>query len=94
MFHFVLHAVPKEPTADTAGAYVSCWIDFRERDGAELLARHYIEETGWTPGEVEEERWVEEATYAGTPELRYFREAAQDGASFVFHRYPPEEGAG
>lgn len=94
MFHFVLHAIPKQAEQDTAGAYVSCWIDFRHREGAELLARHYVEESGWTPGEIEEARWVEESDYAGAPELQYFLEAKQDGASLVFHRYPPEEGVG
>ena len=90
MFHFVLHAVPNEPMPDTAGAYVSCWIDFRQRDGAELLARHYVEQSGWTPGEIEEAHWVDEARYAGTPELCYFREAMEDGACLVFHRSPHE----
>jgi hypothetical protein len=90
VFHFVFHAVPKEPMPDTAGAYVSCWIDFRQRDGAELLARFYVEQSGWIPGEVEEATWVEEDRYEGTPELQYVREARQDGASFVFHCHPDE----
>ena len=92
VFHFTLHAVPKDPTPERAGAYVSCWIDFQLRDGAELLARHYLEKDGWTPGKLEgEARWCEEEHYAGTAELQYFREAEEFGACFVYHSYPLED---
>jgi hypothetical protein len=92
MFFFNITAGPKpgdERTADAGGAYVNCWVNFQIEDGAELLARFYIEEAGWLPAETEEARWVEEEDYEDEPELlQYFREAEQDGASFVFYSWP------
>jgi hypothetical protein len=94
MFWFMIGATrtsDAEPFLEAA--YVSCWINFPIRDGAEILARHYIEKLGWVPGTIEEARWVEEIDYAGRTELRFFKEAVQDGASFNFHTFPPGESA-
>ena len=91
MYWFLIHATPPRPSAHSGGAYVTCWINFALQDGAELLAKHYISEAGWTPGDVEEVQIVERDHYAGEPELQYFDEAAKDGASFVFHTYPLDD---
>lgn len=92
MHYFLIRAKPKpdnQEGKELAGAYVNCWIDFALSDGAELLARHYIEEAGWIPGVKEDERWVEEEDFKDDAELLgYFREAAEDGASFVFNSWP------
>ncbi|PSB14960.1 hypothetical protein C7B61_18955 [filamentous cyanobacterium CCP1] len=92
MHFFTIHATPDPESehAETAGgAYANCWIDFKQRDGAEVLARYYIEESDWIPDTIEEEDWVEEADYADDPEvLSYFQEAKEDGMCIVFHVYP------
>jgi hypothetical protein len=90
MWQFTIHARPLEASPDTAGAYVSCWVESSLRDGAEVLACHYLAEEGWIPGEIENVRRCEESDYAGSPELKDFREAAEDGACFVYHCYPHE----
>ncbi|WP_416666697.1 hypothetical protein [Egbenema bharatensis] len=92
MHFFTIHAIPDPESehAETAGgAYANCWIDFKQRDGAEVLARYYIEESGWISEAIEEEDWVEEKDYADNPEvLEYFQEAREDGMCIVFHVYP------
>ena len=96
MYFFNILAAPKpgtEQAEDAGGAYVNCWINFPLEDGAELLARFYIGEAGWEPGEKVDQRWVEEEDYADEPEwMQYFREAEEDGASFVFYSWPIDEG--
>ncbi len=97
MFWFMICATRKsgaETLAEAPEAYVSCWINFAIREGAELLARHYIDKAGWTPGAIEDACWVEEDDHAGRPELQYFREAAKDGASLVFHTFPADDAPG
>jgi hypothetical protein len=91
MHYFVIESTPapnNEQEQGVGGAYVSCWINFTLADGAELLARYYIEKDGWIPGEVHERKWVEKDDYQDNPEhLQYYLEAEADGASFVFHSW-------
>ncbi len=97
MYLFVIHAKPRpgaqlDPEAQgAAGAYASCWIDFKQKDGAQVLASHYVEEAGFNPVSVDESHYVEEDGYKGTPEHKYFVEAMETGLSLVFHLYPDEE---
>jgi hypothetical protein len=91
MWFFTIRALPKPETLlaqETGGAYVSCWVDFQLQDGAELLARHYIEQAGWLTEEVEDAAWVMGDDYADDPKnVLYYSEAESDGASFVFHEW-------
>jgi len=55
MYLFTLTATPHADNEEHAGfecADVSAWIDFVEPAGAEELARFYIREAGWTPGDL------------------------------------------
>lgn len=73
------------------GAYVNCWIDFPQEDGAEMLARHYITQAGWLPGKLEECGLVSEEQYHDEAEpLAYFREAKESGVSLAFYCWPNE----
>ncbi len=86
----MISATPKPGTQvpeGVTGAYVAAWIDFKRRDGAELLARHYIEQAGWSVESVEKVLYSEESDYAGTPEMTYFRQAQAAGASFFFETF-------
>jgi hypothetical protein len=91
MWFFTIRALPKPETQlalETGGAYVSCWVDFQLEDGAELLAKHYIEQAGWLPEEIEDAAWVAGDDYADDPKnALYYSEAENDGASFVFHEW-------
>lgn len=100
MYYFVIHAVldPNQehhPDAEGAGgAFVSCWIDFKDHEGAEVLARHYIARVGWIPKDLDPEltRCPERSDYSdGEPGLQYFDEAAETGSCFSFALYPPSD---
>lgn len=94
MFTFRFHALPnpdaeRDPAAEGAiGAYAVVWIDFRDQDGAEILARHYVTAAGWIPGELEEVRCPELDDYAADDVLRsYFNQACEYGYCVSFHLY-------
>jgi hypothetical protein len=89
MWFMTIRAVPKPDSQlalERAVAYVSCWIDFQLQDGAELLARHYIEQAGWLPEEVEDAVWVVGDDYEGDQKnALFYSEAESEGAALVFH---------
>lgn len=92
MWFFNIEATPKPDTEQAGklgGAYINCWINSQLQDGAELLAKFYIEEAGWTPKQIEDSVWVEKEDYTdGAENLKYYLEAEEEGASFVFHHWP------
>jgi hypothetical protein len=91
MWYFLIRASPKPGTElakEAGGAYINCWVNFQLEEGAEYLAKFYIEQAGWKPEETEESNWVERESYEDYPEnLQYFLEAEADGASFVFNEW-------
>jgi len=100
MYYFVIHSLPG-PDADlpteargAAGAYVRCWIDFKDLDGAAALARHYIAGAGWIPEEPDPEqtRCREREDYLDDElGLQYFDEAVETGVCLSFHVYPADD---
>jgi hypothetical protein len=100
MYVITLEVEPKPGTpqaADTGGAYAVCWINFQLQDGAELLAKYYVEQGGWTPKNVDQVSWVEEGHYdkevkgEEREELKqYYAEAEEDGVCVVFYQWPPD----
>ena len=90
LHYFRIHANPSPGSRHRrrGGVYVSCWIDFPLREGALVLAKYYVRQEGWRVRSVQDQRWVTRRQYARSPELKYYDEAAADGASFVFHTYP------
>ena len=98
MWFLTIRAVPKpdsQPALEPAVAYVSCWINFQLQDGAELLARHYIDQAGWLPEEVEDAVWVVGDDYDDDQKnALYYSEAETEGVTLVFHEWssPGERG--
>ncbi|HEX5009452.1 MAG TPA: hypothetical protein VFY71_03550 [Planctomycetota bacterium] len=88
LHYFVIYSVKAAaPSRRREGAYVCCWIDFPIQDGALHLAKFYIRQAGYRPRTVQERTWIE--PWEQSPKVaKYFREAKEDGASFVFERYP------
>ena len=93
MWYFVLKVSPKPKTqhaTEAAGAFVNCWIDFREQEGAEHLAKFYLSQEGWDYEETQEAVWVEKATYDPDSEgMQHFLEAEANSACFVVNQWPP-----
>ena len=92
MWYFVLKVSPKPETehaTKAGGAFVNCWIDFREQEGAEHLAKFYLTQDGWDYEETQEVAWVDRATYDPDSDgLRYFIEAEANSTSFVVNTWP------
>jgi hypothetical protein len=91
---FVIHAVPRKSGAThpvSSGAYVSCWVNFRLYEGALELAKFYVKAEGWSVRAVESHVWINGPKHAPRGTVRYYREALQCGASFVFHQYAKDE---
>jgi hypothetical protein len=93
MWYFVLKVSPKPKTQlaiEAAGAFVNCWIDFREQEGAEQLAKFYLTQEGWDFEETQEATWVDRTTYDPDSEgMGYFLEAEANSSCFVVHQWPP-----
>ena len=95
MFYFRIQATPK-PDSNHAkdgvgGAEVSVWINFPHDEGAEVLARYYIEDGGWISGRIMETIPTSLDDYPPDHHSRKFvEEAIENGGSFVFHRWPSD----
>jgi hypothetical protein len=92
VFFFTFEATPapdSEFSDSVGGAFVNCWVNFKRADGAELLARFYIEETGWLVGAMTESFVVNGDSYSDDPEtMENYLEAEQNGISMVFYEWP------
>ena len=92
MWYFVLKVSPKPEThlvTEFGGAFVNCWIDFKEREGAEHLTKFYVSQEGWQYEETQEAAWVESSTYdTDSKGMEYFLEAEANGTCFVIHTWP------
>jgi hypothetical protein len=92
MWYFVIRASPKPNTKqakESGGAYVSCWINFLIEDGAEHLARFYLDQAGWKVENIDEARWVVREGYdEASGALPFYSEAERDGASLVINEWP------
>ena len=93
MFLFNIELIPKPGSAQAekfGGAYALCLIDFALKDGAEVLARYYLEQDDWQPLQTESARMVTREEYEKdhSQSLEYYDEAASDGACFVYHSWP------
>jgi hypothetical protein len=87
-----LFTIAIEPSANlenpeiASGAYAACWINFKLEDGAEILARYYLEQAGWISGEIKQTAWVDKEDCLDTPTLlQSYEEAEADGACFLFY---------
>lgn len=91
MWYFLIKVSPKPNTKlarEAGGAYVNCWINFGEEEGAEHLAKFYLEQEGWVHEETQERNWVEEEEYTDEPEgMQNFKEAEVNSTSFVAHQW-------
>lgn len=84
--------VENEEYAKFECADVSAWINFVEPAGAEELARFYIRESGWTPGDtLSFYEIVEEAIEEGDEALEFIKEAREFGHSLLIEAWEEED---
>lgn len=66
---YLVIAAAQDPTYDHqeeyGGAHVGCWIKNQTETNARLIAKGWIEESGWVALSVEEQHPVTADTYAG-----------------------------
>jgi hypothetical protein len=75
---------------DIGGAYVNCYIQFRDYDAAEKLARLLLRERGWTP-EKRTDAWeLRKSKLKTKKERQYYAEALKYGYTLVFHMWPKD----
>ncbi len=73
--------------SDVAGAYVNCWINFKDYEAAEKLARILIGEQGWIPENKTSESRVKRKSLTRKKQKQYYSEAIKYGYSLVFHMW-------
>jgi hypothetical protein len=73
---------------DVGGAYVNCWINFKDYDAAEKLAKLLIRESGWIPEKKTEVSRVAKKSLKKKKDKQYYSEAIKYGYTLVFHMWP------
>jgi hypothetical protein len=78
MWYFMIKASPKPNTGkDAGGAYANCWINFPIQDGAEHLAKFYLEKEGWLHEKTQDAKWVERRDYDDDPQKEQYVSEAE-----------------
>lgn len=75
---------------DVGGAYVNCYIQFKDYDAAEKLAKLLIREQGWIPEKLTEAWELRKSRLKTKKEKQYYAEALKYGYSLVFHMWPKD----
>jgi hypothetical protein len=92
LFTFRSRVNPKSRQAkrlgDVGGAYVNCWINFKDCDAAEKLAKLLIREQGWIPEIKTEESSIAKKPLKKKKDKQYYAEAIKHGYTLVFHMWP------
>ena|SRR3712207_1313135 len=96
MYLFTIRARinPKSETAerlpDIAGAYVNCWIQFKDFEAAEKLAKLLIREQGWIPEQRTDASIIQKKGLKTKKDKQFYSEAIQYGYTLVFHMWPKD----
>ena len=70
------------------GAYVNCYISFKDFDAAEKLANLLIRDEGWTPEERTDVWKIQKSKLRTKQDKQYYSEALKYGYCLVFHTWP------
>jgi hypothetical protein len=73
---------------DVGGAYVSCYIQFKDYDAAEKLAKLLIRERGWIPEKMTGAWVIRKSKLKKKKEKQFYAEALRYGYSLVFNMWP------
>jgi hypothetical protein len=88
LFTYRARVNPKSETAakylDFGGAYVSCYISFKDYEGADALAKFYIRDEGWIPEKKVDESKVQKKWCKKKLDKQLYSEAIKYGYSMIF----------
>jgi len=90
MIYLRFEAMPSQEVADrdgVAGAFVNCWVRTQDIAEAEVYARHWIHDHGWTIVALEETRVIPSEQQTGGTDAEHIREAQEQGGSMVLHQW-------
>ena len=77
-----------ERFSNVGGAYVSCYISFKDFDAAEKLAKLLLRDEGWVPEERTEAWRIQKRLLKTKKDKQYYAEAIKYGYCLVFHMWP------
>jgi hypothetical protein len=75
-----------------AGAYVNCYISFKDLNAAEKLAKLLIRDEGWTPEKRTDVWKLRKANLRTKKDKQYYSEALKYGYCLVFQTWPKGRG--
>ncbi|HQR06527.1 MAG TPA: hypothetical protein PLN21_06880 [Gemmatales bacterium] len=78
---------PKSLSKDIGGAYVTCWINYKDYQGALVLSYHYCDEEGWVAETLMEVKSVNRKELKKKANKQYYAEAVKYGYSLVFYTW-------
>jgi hypothetical protein len=94
LFTFRSRIKPNSEAAQTfrnvGGAYVNCWINFKDYEAAEKLARLLLRESGWIPEKKTDESVIQKRYLKKKKDLQYYSEALKYGYTLVFNMWPKD----
>ena len=69
---------------------MNCWINFKDFEAAEKLAKLLIRESGWIPEIKTGESKVQKKSLKKKSDKQYYAEAIQYGYLLIFHQWPKD----
>lgn len=96
MYLITIHSriKPNSKTAerfpDVGGAYVNVWIQFKDFEAAEKLAKLLIRERGWIPVKTTEASVISRKGLKTKKDRQFYAEAIRYGYTLVFHMWPKD----
>ena len=93
MFLFTIKAtinprsLDRKRLPEIGGAYVNCYISFKDFEVAEQLARLLIRKRGWTPAKKSEAWKLQRSKMRTKKQKQYYEEAIKFGYCLVFHMW-------
>lgn len=75
---------------DFGGAYINCYISFKDAEAAEKLAKILIRERGWIPGKLKDGWKIQKRKLKTKRDKQYYAEAIKYGYTLVFHLWPKD----
>jgi hypothetical protein len=92
LFTVISKVNPKAKTAeefsDAGGAYINCYISFKDFEAAEKLAKILIREQGWLPGRTTDAWKIQKGKLKTKKQKQYYAEAIKYDYALVFHIWP------